>query len=180
MYDEFAHLWPLISLAEDYATEARYWRDVLRAKLGPGRHAILELGVGGGCNLSHLAAEFQATAVDLSPKMLDHCRGLSGLDCAQQRGRAPSAAAPNVERRTSNAERRRMDPVTPDTRHAFEPTRWFKRPSQGAMVHGPQLQRSRDVQFWYSVGSAARAAEAVGVVADARVEEARAVLVPGR
>ena len=30
MYDEFAHLWPLISAPEDYATEARYWRDALR------------------------------------------------------------------------------------------------------------------------------------------------------
>lgn len=70
LYDEFAYLWPLISAPEDYAKEARYWKDVLRAKLGPGRHEILELGVGGGNNLSHLTSEFQATAVDLSEEML--------------------------------------------------------------------------------------------------------------
>lgn len=72
MYEEFAHLWPLISPPEDYANEARYWRDGLRQKLGPGRHHILELGVGGGHNLSHLTDEFDATAVDLSEKMLQH------------------------------------------------------------------------------------------------------------
>ena len=70
MYDEFAHLWPLISAPENYAEEARHWREVLREKLGPGRHEILELGVGGGNNLSHLTKDFKATAVDLSEKML--------------------------------------------------------------------------------------------------------------
>ncbi len=70
MYDEFAHLWQLVSAPEDYAEEARYWREILREKLGPGRHEILELGVGGGNNLSHLTDDFQATAVDLSEKML--------------------------------------------------------------------------------------------------------------
>jgi hypothetical protein len=72
LYDEFAHLWPLISAPGEYAKEAQYWRDALREKLGPGRHEILELGVGGGHNLSHLTAEFQATAVDLSEKMLQN------------------------------------------------------------------------------------------------------------
>jgi len=72
LYDEFAHLWPLISAPEEYAIEAQYWRDALRDKLGPGRHEILELGVGGGHNLSHLTAEFQGTAVDLSEKMLQN------------------------------------------------------------------------------------------------------------
>lgn len=70
MYDEFAHLWTLISAPEDYAEEARYWREILREKLGPGRYEILELGVGGGNNLSHLTDDFQATAVDLSERML--------------------------------------------------------------------------------------------------------------
>jgi SAM-dependent methyltransferase len=70
MYDELAHLWPLISPREEYAKEAGYWRDALRKKLGSGRHRILELGVGGGHNLSYLTEDFQATAVDLSEKML--------------------------------------------------------------------------------------------------------------
>lgn len=77
MYDEFAHLWPLISAPEDYAREAAFWRDVLRAKLGPGAHEILELGVGGGSNLSHLTGEFRATAVDRSEKMLAQCGRLN-------------------------------------------------------------------------------------------------------
>ena len=70
MYDEFAHLWLLISPPEGYEGEASLWRDALREKLGPGRHEVLELGVGGGNNLSHLTADFQATAVDLSEKMM--------------------------------------------------------------------------------------------------------------
>jgi ubiquinone/menaquinone biosynthesis C-methylase UbiE len=77
MYDEFAYLWPLISLPGDYANEARYWRDAIRKKLGPGRHHILELGVGGGNNLSHLTKDFDATAVDLSEGMLAHSRRLN-------------------------------------------------------------------------------------------------------
>jgi SAM-dependent methyltransferase len=74
LYREFAHLWPLMSPPEDYAAEAVFWRTVLRDLLGPGRHSLLELGVGGGHLLSHLAGDFDATAVDLSPAMLDLCR----------------------------------------------------------------------------------------------------------
>ncbi|HUV30896.1 MAG TPA: class I SAM-dependent methyltransferase [Acidobacteriota bacterium] len=70
MYDEFAHLWPLISAPEDYAHEASFWRNAIREKLGQGRHEILELGVGGGNNLSHLTSDFSAVAVDISEKML--------------------------------------------------------------------------------------------------------------
>lgn len=70
LYYEFAWLWPLISPSEDYVKEAKYWRAMLREKLGSGRHHILELGVGGGHNLSHLTRDFKATAVDLSEKML--------------------------------------------------------------------------------------------------------------
>ena len=77
MYDEFADLWPLISTATNYAKEAGYWRNVLRAKLGPGRHEILELGVGGGHNLSHLTRDFFATAADISEKMLAQCHKLN-------------------------------------------------------------------------------------------------------
>ena len=77
MYDEFAHLWPLLSAPEDYADEARYWREALRENLGPGRHHVLELGVGGGNNLSHLTGEFDATAVDISQQMLANSRRLN-------------------------------------------------------------------------------------------------------
>ncbi len=77
MYHELAHLWPLISAPEDYAKEAGYWRDALRETLGPGRHRILELGVGGGHNLSHLTSDFDAVAVDLSEEMLKHSKTLN-------------------------------------------------------------------------------------------------------
>lgn len=77
LYKDLADLWPLMSPPEDYAEEAEYWRLVLRETLGPGRHSVLDLGVGGGGNLSHLAAEFDATAVDVSPKMLAHSKRLN-------------------------------------------------------------------------------------------------------
>ncbi|MDH4156955.1 MAG: class I SAM-dependent methyltransferase [candidate division Zixibacteria bacterium] len=77
LYDEFAHLWTLVSNPADYAEEAANCRRVLRDKLGEGRHEILELGVGGGNNLSHLTADFKATAVDISEKMLANSRKLN-------------------------------------------------------------------------------------------------------
>jgi SAM-dependent methyltransferase len=77
LYKDLAYLWPLVSDPADYAKEAAFWREALTDKLGPGRHRILELGVGGGNNLSHLTGEFEATAVDLSPGMLKHSRKLN-------------------------------------------------------------------------------------------------------
>ncbi len=77
LYDDLAWLWPLVSPPEDYAAEAPYWADILWQRLGPGRHPILELGVGGGHNLSHLTGGFEATAVDLSEAMLRHSRRLN-------------------------------------------------------------------------------------------------------
>lgn len=77
LYDKLAYLWPVISPPEDYALEAVHWRRALREQLGTGRHRLLELGVGGGHNLSHLTAEFDAAAVDISPKMLDLSRRLN-------------------------------------------------------------------------------------------------------
>ena len=77
LYDELAYLWPVISPPEDYADEAVYWRDALRSYLGDGRHSLLELGVGGGHNLSHLTAEFDAVAVDISTNMLELSRRLN-------------------------------------------------------------------------------------------------------
>ena len=65
LYNELAYLWPVISPAEDYAVEALYWLRAIRSKLGPGRHSLLELGVGGGHLLSHLTPRHQAAAVDV-------------------------------------------------------------------------------------------------------------------
>lgn len=81
MYNELAWLWPVISPPEEYADESGYWRRALWDKLGAGRHRILELGVGGGHNLSHLTRHFQATAVDISLQMLRLSAGLNpGVD----------------------------------------------------------------------------------------------------
>ncbi|TFH08580.1 MAG: class I SAM-dependent methyltransferase [Candidatus Atribacteria bacterium] len=77
MYEDLAYLWPLISPPENYEQEAQLWHATLRSKLGPGRHHILELGVGGGHNLSHFAGEFDATAVDVSEEMLENSRRLN-------------------------------------------------------------------------------------------------------
>mgnify|MGYP000204745429 CR=1 FL=1 len=74
LYDRLCDLWPLVSSPEDYAFEAQFWKKALRDKLGPGKRHILELGVGGGDNLSHLTGDFNATAVDISEKMLAHSR----------------------------------------------------------------------------------------------------------
>lgn len=77
LYDDLAFLMPIITPPEEYAEEAGHWRAILREKLGPGKHRILELGVGGGHNLSHLTADFEATAVDVSETMLAQCRRLN-------------------------------------------------------------------------------------------------------
>jgi SAM-dependent methyltransferase len=70
LYHDLAYLWPVMSPPEEYAAEANCWRGVLWDLLGPGRHHLLELGVGGGHNLSHLAPSYEVTAIDLSPEML--------------------------------------------------------------------------------------------------------------
>lgn len=100
MYDDFAHIWPLISHHSDYEAEARHWRDALSAELGQDRLRILELGVGGGnnlhhilypncdgslsadaaCNGSHMRGEspaHDAEVVDPSDKMLANCKLLN-------------------------------------------------------------------------------------------------------
>jgi SAM-dependent methyltransferase len=77
LYSDLAYLWPVVSPPEEYVLEAWSLREALRAKLGPGRHTLLELGVGGGHVLSHLTSEFQATAVDISEPMLALSRQLN-------------------------------------------------------------------------------------------------------
>ena len=70
LYHDLSFLWPIVSPPEEYAVEARHLREILFGKLGPRRHTLLELGVGGGHLLSHLTSAFEATAVDLSEEML--------------------------------------------------------------------------------------------------------------
>ena len=81
LYYELSYLWPIISPPHEFAGEAANWRHILRDELGPAmhniKHSILELGAGGGHNLSHLAKDFNATAVDISPQMLSLSRRLN-------------------------------------------------------------------------------------------------------
>ena len=77
LYNELAYLWPVISPPETYAEEADHWRRAIRNKLGEDRLRLLELGVGGGHNLSHLTTDFEAAAVDISPRMLELSRRLN-------------------------------------------------------------------------------------------------------
>lgn len=84
MYDEFSHLWTQITAPEDYAAEAAVLRDVLFELLEGGhsgstskRPSVLELGVGGGNNLSHMTDFVDAVAADISPQMLDVSKRLN-------------------------------------------------------------------------------------------------------
>ena len=77
LYYDLAYLWPILDPPEDLIEEAGFWKAVLSKKLGAGIHPILELGVGGGHLLSHLASEFEATAVDISPQMISLSRKLN-------------------------------------------------------------------------------------------------------
>ena len=77
LYHDLAYLWPIISPPEEYMVEAWHCQQALQSKLGPGEFHILELGVGGGHNLSHLTGEFTATAVDISEDMLALSRKLN-------------------------------------------------------------------------------------------------------
>jgi SAM-dependent methyltransferase len=88
LYSDLAWVMPLLTPPAEYAEEAQHWRTILRERLGSGRHRLLELGVGGGHNLSHLTAGFDAVGVDLSPAMLDLCRRLNPtveLHCGDMR-----------------------------------------------------------------------------------------------
>ncbi len=77
LYGDLAFLMPLITPPGEYAEEASHWRALLREKLGEGRHRVLELGAGGGHNLSHLTADFEITATDISETMLARCGRLN-------------------------------------------------------------------------------------------------------
>lgn len=77
MYTEFARFCQLVNPREDYATEAPQWTRVVRSHLGPGRHDVLELGAGGGNQLSYWVEEFNCVAVDLSAEMLEQARQIA-------------------------------------------------------------------------------------------------------
>lgn len=72
-YDQLADWWPVISPVEDYADEMPWIVSLLPA---PGA-SVLELGCGGGHVAHHLAASYEMTLTDFSPRMLDVSRRLN-------------------------------------------------------------------------------------------------------
>ncbi|MFW6336024.1 MAG: class I SAM-dependent methyltransferase [Phycisphaeraceae bacterium] len=77
LYDDLAHLWPVLSPPEDYEAEAAaIGHAITPAMPADRRPTLLELGAGGGHTLVHLADRFDCTADDLSPSMLNNCRRL--------------------------------------------------------------------------------------------------------
>lgn len=78
LYSDLAWLWPILSPPEHYEAEAETLRE-LYERLGrpsAGRPRLLDLGAGGGHLLAHLAEDFDCTASDLSPAMLELCARL--------------------------------------------------------------------------------------------------------
>ncbi len=78
LYRELAEYWPLLSPPDDYVQESALLRDLVLQQHQQVRRkpTLLELGVGGGHTLSHIAGEVEATGVDLSPEMLRQCHQL--------------------------------------------------------------------------------------------------------
>lgn len=77
LYRELADWWPVLSAPEDYAKEAAFCEQALRAACSLEPQTLLELGSGGGNNASYLKKHFQATLVDLAPGMLEVSRALN-------------------------------------------------------------------------------------------------------
>lgn len=78
LYQDLAHLWPILSPPEDYTAEAQIILDLLEEHFGTDRRlSILELGAGGGHTLYHLKHHHDCTASDLSPDMLEQCKKLN-------------------------------------------------------------------------------------------------------
>lgn len=77
LYNDLARWFGVLSQSEEYTEEAERIRPVLRERLGPGRHTLLDLGAGAGHLLAHFTGQFDAVAVDLSADMLAQCRQLN-------------------------------------------------------------------------------------------------------
>ncbi len=77
MYADLAWTWPIISSPEDYAEEARQFRDFLRDAAAIDVTEVLHLGCGGGHVDSQLKRYVHITGVDVSPAMLRLARRLN-------------------------------------------------------------------------------------------------------
>lgn len=78
LYSDLAWLWPILSPPEHYADEAATLRRLYAelGRRGGARPRLLDLGAGGGHVLAHLVDDFDCTASDLSPAMLELCAEL--------------------------------------------------------------------------------------------------------
>jgi SAM-dependent methyltransferase len=79
LYRELAEWWPILSIPEDYAEEAKFYQNVILSAKPTIPKTLLELGSGGGNNASHMKQKFEMTLVDLSPEMLKVSRKLNPL-----------------------------------------------------------------------------------------------------
>ncbi len=70
LYSEFSSWFHLLTAPEEYAAEAKFYRNSIISACSFPPRTLLELGSGGGNNASHLKAHFTMTLVDLSPGML--------------------------------------------------------------------------------------------------------------
>ncbi len=70
LYEQLAAWWPLLSPPADYAEEAAFFANHLRAAGSIPPHTLLELGSGGGNNAFHLQSDFSLTLSDYAPQML--------------------------------------------------------------------------------------------------------------
>jgi len=80
LYDELADWFHLLTAPAEYADEASFIHDLLRAHVAGPLETLLELGSGGGNTASHLRERLRLTLTDLSPAMLDLSRTLNP-DC---------------------------------------------------------------------------------------------------
>jgi SAM-dependent methyltransferase len=77
LYEELAPWFHLLTAPEDYADEAELYRRLLQEACRGTAHTLLELGSGGGNTASHHKRHFQATLVDVAPRMLEVSRRLN-------------------------------------------------------------------------------------------------------
>lgn len=85
LYHELADWWPLMSAPEDYAEEARVYRDIMVSSVEQPLRTMLELGSGGGNNASHLKQHVALTLVELSPGMIEVSKRLNP-ECEHHQG----------------------------------------------------------------------------------------------
>ena len=77
LYRELADWFHLLTRPEDYAEEAAFYIETLRASAVHPIHTVLELGSGGGNNASHMKSEFHLTLIDISTEMIALSRRLN-------------------------------------------------------------------------------------------------------